>query len=103
LGHIYQPADREIVARHGEVDWVGRVRNALADKRFCLYAQDMVAVPATHQSERHQELLLRMVDENQEIVEPMAFIPVAERYNLWSPIDGTSVLRRHTESKLPFA
>jgi diguanylate cyclase (GGDEF)-like protein len=85
--HIYQPADREIVARHGEVDWVGRVRNALADNRFCLYAQDMVAVPATRQWERHQELLLRMVDENQEIVEPMAFIPVAERYNLMPEVD----------------
>ena len=33
------------------------------------------------------ELLIRMVDENGEIVPPMAFIPAAERYNLMHAID----------------
>jgi diguanylate cyclase (GGDEF)-like protein len=85
--HIYQPADREVAARQGELDWVGRLRNALEDNRFCLYAQDMISVGAPFHSGRRQELLLRMIDEEEQIVEPMAFIPVAERYNLMPAVD----------------
>jgi diguanylate cyclase (GGDEF)-like protein len=85
--HVYQAADGEVAARQGEVDWVGRLRHALHDRRFCLYAQDVVPVSSAHTSERHQELLLRMIDEEQRIVEPMAFISVAERYNLMPEVD----------------
>jgi EAL domain-containing protein (putative c-di-GMP-specific phosphodiesterase class I) len=59
----------------------------LQEKRFCLYAQDIVAVCASRKAERHQELLLRMIDEEQGVVNPMAFIPVAERYNLMPAVD----------------
>ena len=27
--HVYQPADSEVAARQGELDWVGRLRRAL--------------------------------------------------------------------------
>ena len=85
--HIYQPADREVAARHGEVDWVGRLRNAMEARRFCLYSQEIIPVRSLLAGERHQELLLRMIDEDGHIVEPMAFIPVAERYNLMPALD----------------
>ncbi len=85
--HIYEPADRDVAARQGEVDWVGRLRLALEESRFCLYAQDMIPVSPSHPSERHQELLLRMIDDDEQIVDPMAFIPVAERYNLMPAVD----------------
>ncbi len=85
--HVYQTADSEVVARQGELDWVGRLRRALQENRFCLYAQDIVAVCASRKAERHQELLLRMIDEEQGVVNPMAFIPVAERYNLMPAVD----------------
>ena len=95
--HIYQPADREVAARQGEVDWVGRLRRALEDSRFCLYAQDMISVGTTRAAERHQELLLRMIDEEQQIVEPMAFIPVAERYNLMPAVDRLVIATAFTQ------
>jgi len=85
--HVFQPADREVAARQGELDWVGRLRQALLDGRFCLYAQDVIGVSAARKRERHQELLVRMIDEQQRLVEPMAFIPVAERYNLMPALD----------------
>jgi diguanylate cyclase (GGDEF)-like protein len=85
--HIYQPADSDVAARQGEIGWLGRLRHALDESRFCLYAQDVVAVGSARSNERHQELLLRMIDENRQIVEPMAFIPVAERYNLMPAVD----------------
>jgi len=84
---VYQPADSEVAARQGELDWVGRLRRALHDGQFCLYAQEIVAVSAARKNERHQELLLRMVDDERRIVNPMAFIPVAERYNLMPAVD----------------
>ena len=84
---IYQPADIEVAARQGELDWVGRLRLALHERRFCMYAQEIVVVSATRKRERHQELLVRMIDEEGGLVNPMAFIPVAERYNLMPAID----------------
>jgi len=84
---IYQPADIEVAARQGELDWVGRLRLALHERRFCIYAQEIVVVSALRKSERHQELLVRMIDEEGGLVNPMAFIPVAERYNLMPAID----------------
>ena len=84
---IYQPADSEVAARQGEVDWVGRLRLALHQRRFCLYAQEIVGISANRRNERHQEVLVRMIDEEGRIVNPMAFIPVAERYNLMPAVD----------------
>ena len=85
--HTYQPQDREVAARQSELDWMGQLRRALDEARFCLYAQDMIAVSASRKGERHQELLLRMIDEQDQLVEPMAFIPVAERYNMMPAVD----------------
>jgi EAL domain-containing protein (putative c-di-GMP-specific phosphodiesterase class I) len=84
---VYQPTDSEVAARQGELDWVGRLRLALNERRFCIHAQEIVAVSAPRKNQRHQELLVRMIDEDGRIVHPMAFIPVAERYNLMPEVD----------------
>jgi diguanylate cyclase (GGDEF)-like protein len=84
---VYQPADSELAARQGELDWLGRLRHALAERRFALYAQEIVALSASGDRGRHLELLVRMIDEEGRIVNPMAFISVAERYNLMPAVD----------------
>src|SRR5215467_2533372 len=84
---VYQPADSELAARQGELDWVGRLQHALAERRFCLYGQEIIALSASGDRGRHQELLVRMIDEERHIVNPMAFIAVAERYNLMPAVD----------------
>ena len=84
---VYQPADTEVAARQGELDWVGRLRRALHERRFCLYAQEIIVVSAARKPERRQELLVRMIDEDGAIVEPMAFIPIAERFGMMPAID----------------
>lgn len=83
--HVYRPDDRETASRHGEMQWVGRIRHALAANRFRLYYQPIAPVAGSHAL--HVELLVRLQDENGEIVPPMAFIPAAERYNLMSLVD----------------
>ncbi len=84
--HVYHPEDTELATRYGEMQWVGRINQALDDNRFCLYAQAIVALDDSKQ--QHYELLLRMLDEQGEVIPPGAFLPAAERYNLIEKLDA---------------
>ena len=68
-----------------EALWLGRIRDALDEDRFVLYAQPIVDL-MTGQTVQH-ELLLRMRSEDGQIIAPGAFLPAAERYGLISEID----------------
>lgn len=83
--HVYHPEDTEIANRHGEMLWVSRIHQALADDLFCLYAQTIEALESNKGN--HYELLLRMIDEKGNIIAPGLFLPSAERYDLISKID----------------
>lgn len=84
--HIYHPEDAELAVRHRDMNWVGRINQALDDDRFCLYAQPIV--PLDGSKHRHYELLIRMFDEQGDLILPGAFLPAAERYNLIEKIDA---------------
>ncbi|MBU7582323.1 MAG: EAL domain-containing protein [Nostoc sp. TH1S01] len=85
--HIYQADDLELARQHGEMQWVGRITQALDDNRFRLYYQSIVPVTNSDSETTHYEILLRLIDETGKLVSPMAFIPAAERYNLMQTID----------------
>ncbi|WP_228014543.1 EAL domain-containing protein [Fortiea sp. LEGE XX443] len=85
--HIYQADDLELARQHGEMQWVGRITQALEDNRFRLYYQSIIPVTHTESLTEHYEVLLRLIDETGELIAPMAFIPAAERYNLMQTID----------------
>jgi EAL domain-containing protein (putative c-di-GMP-specific phosphodiesterase class I) len=74
------------VQRYGEMQWVTRITKAFEDNRFELYCQRIVPVHDPVLSE-HVEILIRMRDEDGEIVPPMAFLPAAERYGLMPTLD----------------
>lgn len=85
--HVYQEGDTAIAERSGEMQWISRIHKALAEERFCLYQQ-----PVSPLSERASraplfEILVRMLDDQGELVPPNDFIPSAERYHLISSID----------------
>ena len=84
---LYVHSDRDVQQRRDEMDWVSRLRNAIADNRLCLYAQPIVPLGEDNSGTKYQELLLRLIDENGEMVPPMAFIPAAERYGLMPELD----------------
>jgi diguanylate cyclase (GGDEF)-like protein len=84
--HVYQPDDKELVQRYGEMQWVTRITKAFEDNRFELYCQRIIPVHDSALSE-HVEILIRMRDEDGEIVPPMAFLPAAERYSLMPTLD----------------
>ena len=73
-------ASRELDA----LAWVGRIRDALDEDRLVLYSQPIVPLAG---GEPSQELLLRMVGRDGEIILPGSFLPVAEKYGLIGEID----------------
>lgn len=85
--HVHHPADAELAARLREMDWVGRLRDALQENRLLLFGQRIRALgPKGHEMDR-MEVLARVRDVDDSIIEPMAFIPAAERYNLMPMVD----------------
>ncbi len=64
--------------------WVGRTRDALYEGRLVLYSQPIVPLTGGEPSE---ELLLRMLGREGEIIRPAAFLPAAEKYGLIGEID----------------
>jgi diguanylate cyclase (GGDEF)-like protein len=84
---VYRPEDSEVALRRGEMEWVHRLHRALAEDRLCLFSQPICAMHAPGAHSDHQELLVRLIDENNELIAPIAFIPAAERYHLMPSID----------------
>jgi diguanylate cyclase (GGDEF)-like protein/PAS domain S-box-containing protein len=85
--HVYQEDDTLVAQRHGEMQWVARVKRALNDNRFFLEAQPIVPLQGDGDGRRNYELLVRMRDESGRVVPPGAFLPAVERYNLSQRLD----------------
>ncbi|MDD1636377.1 MAG: EAL domain-containing protein, partial [Methylococcaceae bacterium] len=84
--HVFSPDDEELALRHGEMQWVSKIKQGLEQSRFCLYGQPIV--PLSGNIEKlHFETLVRYRDSKGHIVPPGAFLPAAERYNLASALD----------------
>jgi len=85
--HIVTYDDENVTEKREQTQWVNRINDALQENRFTLYCQDIVPLKNTSNLKAHREVLIRMLDENDEIIPPMAFIPPAERYNLMPMLD----------------
>jgi len=83
--HCYKDNDDELLEREGQVQWVHRINHALEENRFKLYYHPIYNF-STNQC-CHYEILVRLIDEDDNIISPMAFIPAAERYNLMNLVD----------------
>lgn len=84
--HEYRPHDRELAARHGEMQWIHRIRRAFDEDLFCLHRQPIRRLTAAGE-EGMSEVLIRMRGDDGRLVAPGAFIPAAERYHLIPQID----------------
>ena len=82
---VYEPGNIELARRHGEMQWVPRITEALEEDRFILYSQSIM--PLNETAPKHVELLIRMLGRDDEVIDPMVFIPAAERYNLMQDVD----------------
>jgi len=83
--HVYEASDEAVNERYGQMHWTARISKALDENRFTLYQQPIVDVASNDSN--HLEILLRMIDEEGNIIPPGAFMPAAERYGLMPDID----------------
>lgn len=95
--HVFHPEKSVAALRHGEAQWVTRIRSALEENRFTLYAQPIRRLETAGGLSNHYEVLIRMIGESGEVIPPGAFIPAAERYDLMPAIDRW-VVRNLVES-----
>jgi diguanylate cyclase (GGDEF)-like protein/PAS domain S-box-containing protein len=87
----YSSQERGASRMKARITWAERIREALEEDRFTLYAQPIVDL--SDGEVRQHELLLRMIDERGEVIPPAAFIGVAERFDLMQDIDRWVVAR----------
>ncbi len=85
--HVGGPDDAELTKRLGDAHAVTRIRHALEEDRFQLYFQTITPVAADTEAGDHYELLIRMLDEQGDILPPGAFLPAAEKYHLSPRLD----------------
>lgn len=83
---VYSSEDLELAERHGEMEWVSKINQAMSDQRFILFEQKIISLNNTDSLE-HKELLLRLNDPDGELIHPVEFIPPAERFNLMPMLD----------------
>jgi EAL domain-containing protein (putative c-di-GMP-specific phosphodiesterase class I) len=84
---IYDMQENLFAKRRGEMQWISRLTKALEEDRFQLFFQPIVPISDTSSGIKKCELLIRMIDQEGNIVMPADFIPAAERYNLMPAVD----------------
>jgi len=85
--HVYQPTDKMLIKHENEMQWVSRINLALKENRFQIYRQKIQELQHFPEREEHYEILIRLKNEDGEILSPFHFIPAAERYNMMPKLD----------------
>lgn len=84
--HLFDEDDKISTQRRGEMEWVHRIYRAIETGQFVLFYQEIKSFELKDKT-LHGELLIRMLDDDGNIVSPYSFIPAAERYNLMPEVD----------------
>jgi len=85
--HVYQPNDEDIIKRAGDMQWLQTIKHSLEENKLVLYRQEIRPTNPDDNLPTHHEILVRLLDENNDLVAPGIFIPAAERYQLMDTID----------------
>ena len=85
--HIYQPNDEDIIKRAGDMQWLQTIKYSLENEKFVLYRQQIRPLNSEENLPLQHEILVRMLDDSNNLVLPGIFIPAAERYQLMEKID----------------
>lgn len=85
--HVYHPRRGERLRKQWEFSRIAHLRQALQSDRLRLYQQPIVALTSAGVGPVLRELLLRLLDAEDHLLLPKAFMPIAERYGLMTSID----------------
>ncbi|MFA5123848.1 EAL domain-containing protein, partial [Zavarzinia sp.] len=83
----YRPDESDARRYHRDIQVASSIRPAIAADRFRLFAQRIEFLQPKCAGRRYYEILLRLEDEQGQLMLPGAFIPAAERYDLMGEID----------------
>ena len=85
--YVMENKEQELALQSQEMNWLTEIHQALESNRFLLFYQTIQPLQTEVSGSEHYEVLLRMRGKNGQIIPPMAFIPVAERYQLMNKLD----------------
>jgi diguanylate cyclase (GGDEF)-like protein/PAS domain S-box-containing protein len=85
--HLYRSDDVAVANTRGEIRWVNRIQRALEEDRLVICLQPIQPVRPNVATGESYEVLVRLIDEKGALVNPSAFLPAAERYNLSTALD----------------
>jgi len=85
--HVYSARDEAVARDRGDIRWLRQLQNALADNRFVLAMQPIIATSSGTTSGPAVEVLIRMPDERGRPGVSADFLRSAERYQLMPQID----------------
>ncbi len=85
--HFYSGQDDETIRRRGEMMWAHRLRSVIEENRLLLDYQEVQPLQDHLPQDAHIELLIRLRDEDGNVILPGAFLPAAERYGLMPLLD----------------
>ncbi|HCM27063.1 MAG: two-component system response regulator [Treponema sp. GWB1_62_6] len=84
---VFQRSEEKYVQRRGQMEWIGRINEALERNMFRLWFQPIEPLNPEAGHHAKAEILIRMQGDDGSIISPGSFIPSAERYGLMPMID----------------
>lgn len=84
---VYDSSDADMAQRRAEMHWAARLTRALQEERLVLYYQPYLALDVENAHGQHIEVLVRLLDDEGQLVAPGSFLPAAERYDIMPAID----------------
>ncbi|WP_162846868.1 GGDEF domain-containing response regulator [Marinicella litoralis] len=82
---VFDPAEEEKQARAASKAWIDRITDGLEQDKFVLHYQPIVNIDGDEKE--HYEVLIRLRAEDDQLIYPQQFIPVATKYGFITEID----------------
>lgn len=82
---IFDPAEEEKQARAASKAWIDRITDGLENDKFLIHYQPVVNIDG--EEKEHYEVLIRLRAEEDQLIFPQQFIPVATKYGFITEID----------------
>ncbi|MCH9694090.1 MAG: EAL domain-containing protein [Gammaproteobacteria bacterium] len=83
---LFENDNTTLIRRTEEIEWIGRVQEALREDLFELHCQPVTPLVSSRNAP-HFEVLIRLRNKDGEILPPGDFLPAAERYQLMPQVD----------------
>lgn len=85
--HVFTEDDNVLSERQSQMTWIPRINEAVENSKLVLFGQSIEKAQPLPGTSPHIEMLVRMWDDDDNLIPPGAFLPAAERYGLISQID----------------